>query len=405
MSSGRQVRLQGSLAPPNGSLEESLIRITMDIVVSKSEFARALGRCQGVSDRKSTMPVLSNVLLDASENKLRVAATDLNIAVSSSVPAEVRTSGGIAVGARDLYERVKHMPEGDIEIVAQDDANVAVRSVGSARRYTLNGLPADKFPALPEPDASAKAFPIDARALGSLISSTSFSISTDDSRMHLNSALFELSGDQVRMVTTDGHRLSKMEVRVTGELSETTMLIPLKGVQELRRLCDEVAAKGEGNPSLDMIQSGPNAFFRLQDLQFSVKLVDAQFPPYEKVIPEKTEHVVRASRAAMADALKAVSVAASDRTGGIRLTLEDDTIRFESESPEAGAGFDEVAIEYSGPKVAIGLNAKYLLDALGAMTADDISLGVSGELDPAMIRPSSVDAGGEYMAVIMPMRI
>ena len=378
----------------------------MDIVVSKHDLIRGLSRCQGVSDRKSTMPVLSNVLLETRDDCLRVAATDLNVSVSGTIPAEIKTAGAVALGARDLFERIKLMPEGDIEITTTDEATTTVRSVGSARRYTLHGLPADKFPSLPDPDGSATVHELDPRALGALIAGTHFSISTDDSRMHLNSALFEWEGDQVRMVTTDGHRLSKMEVRVTGNTADTTMLIPLKGIHELRRLCDEASAGNSGEVTkLQMLQSGPNAFFRLPNLQFSVKLVDAQFPPYEKVIPEKTEHIVRASRVAMTDALKAVAIAASDRTGGVRLTIEDHTIRFESESPESGAGFDEVPIEYDGPPVAIGLNARYLLDALGAMSTDDINLGVSGELDPALLRPSSADAQGDYMAVIMPMRI
>ncbi len=349
------------------------------------------------------MPVLSNVLLETRDDGLRVAATDLNVAVSGIVPAEIKTPGAVALGARDLFERIKLMPEGDIEITTTDEATTTVRSVGSARRYTLHGLPADKFPSLPDPDASATVHELDPRALSALIAGTHFSISTDDSRMHLNSALFEWEGDQVRMVTTDGHRLSKMEVRVEDAAGDTTMLIPLKGIQELRRLCDDVT--GKDGAKLEMLQSGPNAFFRLPDVQFSVKLVDAQFPPYEKVIPEKTEHIVRASRVAMSDALKAVAIAASDRTGGVRLTIEDHTIRFESESPESGAGFDEVAIEYDGPPVAIGLNARYLLDALGAMNTEDVNLGVSGELDPAMLRPSAAEAQGDYMAVIMPMRI
>jgi DNA polymerase III subunit beta len=376
----------------------------MDIVVSKHDLVRSLSRCQGVSDRKSTMPVLSNVLIETRDDGLRIAATDLNVAVSGTIPAEIKTSGAVALGARDLFERIKLMPEGDIEITTTEEATTTVRSVSSARRYTLHGLPADKFPSLPEPDGSAVVHELDPHALGSLIAGTHFSISTDDSRMHLNSALFEWEGDQVRMVTTDGHRLSKMEVRVSDQVGDTSMLIPLKGIQELRRLCDE-ATSGEEGVKLEMLQSGPNAFFRLPNLQFSVKLVDAQFPPYEKVIPEKTEHIVRASRVAMADALKAVAIAASDRTGGVRLTIEDHTIRFESESPESGAGFDEVAIEYDGPPVAIGLNARYLLDALGAMNTEDVNLGVSGELDPALLRPSAAEAKGDYMAVIMPMRI
>jgi DNA polymerase-3 subunit beta len=173
-------------------------------------------------------------------------------------------------------------------------------------------------------------------------------------------------------------------------------------------LCEE--ALGEGKDGTDaseikMVQSGPNAFFELAGFSFSVKLVDAQFPPYQQVIPEHSERVVRAQRAALTDALRAVSVAASDRTGGVKLTIGGGKIRFESESPDSGEGFDEVPSDYQGPEVTVGFNARYFLDVLGAITDEDITLGISGELDPAVIRPASDSANKNYQAVIMPMRI
>jgi DNA polymerase-3 subunit beta len=181
------------------------------------------------------------------------------------------------------------------------------------------------------------------------------------------------------------------------------MLIPLKGVQELRRLCDEVAQADEG-AKLSMRQSGPNVFFSVAGFQFSVKLVDAQFPPYAQVIPEASSRALRAPRAAVCDALKAVRLAASDRTGGVKLTLGPGKLRFESESPESGEGFDEVDVDYDGEEVTIGFNASYFLDAAGAIDSEEIVLGISGELDPAVVRPAG-DASADYVAVVMPMRI
>src|SRR5690606_30807661 len=161
--------------------------------------------------------------------------------------------------------------------------------VGSARRYTLHGIPGDEFPKLPAPDDSAPSMSLPISTLHELISRTSFSISTDETRLHLNSALFEWEGEHVRMVTTDGHRLSKMEVHVPGKKATATMLIPNKGIQELKRLCEEAqsekAEQGASGAELTMTQSGPNAYFTLAGFQFSVKLVDAQFPPYQRVIP------------------------------------------------------------------------------------------------------------------------
>ena len=381
----------------------------MQVVVSKRDLLRLLARCQGVADKKSTMPVLGNVLLEVSgPDQLRLAATDLYLAVSGGIKAQVDKGGSIAVGARDLFERVKMMPEGQISISTTEGAATTIRSVGSARRYTLHGIPGEEFPSLPRVDDGVKMLALDVDVLAQLIAGTYFSISTDETRLHLNSALFEWDADRVRMVTTDGHRLSKMEAQVAEAQSATSMLIPLKGILELKRLCDEAGGeKGEEGAAatLELAQSGPNAFFRIAGLTFSVKLVDAQFPPYQQVIPDTTERAIRVPRLPMADALRAVSLAASDRTGGVKLTIDSNKIRFESESPESGEGFDEVPVEYDGATVTVGFNARYFLDVLSAMDDEEVILGVSGELDPAVVKPGSESAKKSYLAVVMPMRI
>jgi DNA polymerase-3 subunit beta len=380
----------------------------MHVVVAKKDLLRVLARCQGVADKKSTMPVLGNVLLEVSgTDQLRLAATDLYLAVSGKIPAKVESGGAIAIGARDLFERVKMMPDGQISIVTSGGAATTIRAVGASRRFTLHGIPGEEFPSLPQPEETSAPLSIPIATVSALIAGTYFSISTDETRLHLNSALFEWDGDRVRMVTTDGHRLSKMEAVLPGKHASATMLIPLKGVLELKRLCDEaIEDKGDssGANEIRISQSGPNAFFQLAGFQFSVKLVDAQFPPYQQVIPEHSEQKVRAPRLALADALRAVSVAASDRTGGIKLTLGGGKMRFESESPDSGEGFDEVNVDYSGPELTVGFNARYFLDVLSAVDADEIELSVSGELDPAVVRPA-VETTSSYLSVIMPMRI
>jgi DNA polymerase-3 subunit beta len=383
----------------------------MDVVVSKKDLLRVLSRCQAVADKKSTMPVLGNVLLEATgSSELRLAATDLYLAVSGTIPAQVDKAGAVAVGARDLFERVRMMPDGQLSITSTSTAATTIRAVGAARRYTIHGILGEEFPSLPQADEGAQVLTLDVVTLSSLIGTTQFSISTDETRMHLNSALFEWDGNRIRMVTTDGHRLSKAEFTVEGRPASATMLIPLKGITELKRLCDEARAEGTREagaetPQLKMVQSGPNVHFQLAGLKFSVKLVDGQFPPYEQVIPEASERVIRADRLALADALRAVSVAASDRTGGVKLSLTGSRMRFESESPESGEGFDEVPVEYDGPDVMIGFNARYFLDVLSAIEADEVVLGISGELDPAVLRPATESPTQSYLSVIMPMRI
>ncbi|WP_437926687.1 DNA polymerase III subunit beta [Sorangium sp. So ce291] len=376
----------------------------MDLVIPKKDLLRLVARCQGVADKKSAMPALANVLLAADGNAVRVAATDLYLGVTGQTHADIKTGGSVAVPARDLLERVKAMPDGPIQITTTEGAHTSLKAVGSPRRYTLPGLPGSEFPQLPAPAQDAPSLELPVEQLALLITRTHFSISTDETRAHVNSALFEWAGDRVRMVTTDGHRLSKMEATVTGSSATATMLIPLKAITELRRLAEEARAEKE-TPMVAITQSGPNAFFNIAGMQFSVKLVDAQFPPYQQVIPSVTERSVRAPRVAFAEALKAIALAANDRTGGVKLSIAPGTLRITSESPDTGAGFDELSVDYSGPEVTIGFNAKYFLDVLAAIDDEEVILGISGELDPAVLRPGSESNQQSYVAVIMPMRI
>ncbi|MCA9586117.1 MAG: DNA polymerase III subunit beta [Myxococcales bacterium] len=381
----------------------------MELTVAKKDLLRLVQRMQGVAERKSTMPVLANVLItsDGTES-VRLAATDLYLSLHGKIPAKVSKPGSVAVSAKDLLERVSKMPDGPLTISSMDNASTTIKSGGSARRYTLRGMPGDDFPPLPQPAEGAPSLALDAGVLAELIAKTHFSISTDETRAHLNSALFEWDGDVVRMVTTDGHRLSKYDVTLTGRQASSTMLIPRKAVLELRRLAEDIL----GDPTLEkkdllVTQSGASAFFQGGGTTFSVKLVDAQFPPYSQVIPAQSERVVRAPRVPLADALSAVSVAANERTGGVKLSISNGTIRITSESPDSGEGFDELPIDYTGPAMSIGFNAKYFLDVLGALSEDEIDLSLSGELDPAVVRPAGAGAPADrqFLAVVMPMRI
>ena len=377
----------------------------MELTVPKKDLLRLVARMQGVAERKSTMPVLSNVLLAVDgPSALRVAATDLYLALIGRVAVDVAKGGSVSVSAKDLLERVRMMPEGPIQLASQDNATTTIKAAGSARRYTLRGMPGDDFPPLPSPAEGSPSLALDVGVLQELIAKTHFSISTDETRAHLNSALFEWDGDVVRMVTTDGHRLSKMEVKVTGRQASATMLIPLKAIQELRRLCEDIAgeSKDGAKAQLQITQSGSSAFFQGAGMSFAVRLVDAQFPPYSQVIPQQSEKIVKIPRGAFAEALKAVSVAASERTGGVKLQLSKGSMRITTESPESGEGFDEIPIDYDGPAMTIGFNARYFVDVLGALDEEEVQLGLGGELDPAVVRPSGPR---QFLAVVMPMRI
>lgn len=378
----------------------------MELTISKKSFLRGLARTHGVADRKSSMPILSNILLSTeSTNKLRLAATDLYLGVTATAAAEVTGGGSVAVAARTLFDIVKNLPEGDVKWSVGPNHAAEIRC--GKVKYRIPGMPGDDFPPLPSA-GRAEFVDLSAEAVGDLIAKTHFSMSTDDTRPHLAGALFEGDGKVVRMVTTDGHRLSKAEHRIEGgSMLNFTMLVPNKGVAELRRLVDDLKAeqkKGEGDAAkVGVATTGGNAFFRGSDVLLSVKLADEQFPPYAKVIPQQQKRRVVIARQSLLDSLRRISLVSSDKSGGVRVMVEPGLLRIVSENPDVGEGSEELDVDYAGDPVGIGFNARYILDVLGALSEDEVALELSGELDPGVIKP--VGDTADFVGVVMPMRI
>jgi DNA polymerase-3 subunit beta len=375
----------------------------MEFVVSKREFVKGLGRVQNVADKKSAMPILTNVLVAAEgQGGLRLAATDLLLSVVGMVAADVRKGGSVSLPAKQLFDFVKAMPEGDVSVVV--GANFSARVSGGKRRYELVGMPGDEFPNLPDPGrAELRDLPVD--ALAELIGLTAFSMSTDDTRPHLAGALLEVDGTTLRMVTTDGHRLSKAEKKLAdGSKGNFSLLIPAKGIHELRRLLDEAKGEKKGDEALTVAigKSGSNVFFRREGVTMAVKLVDAAFPAYQQVVPASSDRAARVARASLLDALRAVSLVSADRTSGVKMQFTANKLTLTSENPDVGAGTDEMDADLQGKDLTIGFNSRYLIDVVSALGADDVVLEMSGELDPGVIRPAGSD---EFIGVIMPMRI
>ncbi len=379
----------------------------MELTIQKRDFLRGLARTHAVADRKSSMPVLSNVLLSApAADMLRLSATDLYLGVTAHVPARIEKGGSLCISARTLFDIVKNLPDGEVKL--ETSAQGACTIKAGKVKYKLPTASVDDFPLLP----SAQDVPmheVDVDALHELVSLTSYSMSTDDTRPHLAGTLFEGDAKVLRMVTTDGHRLSKAE-RKSHEgaaLYNFRMLVPHKGIAELKRLLEDVRqgrGKGEEGPMLIGVGTqGGNAFFRREGLLLSVKLADEQFPPYEKVIPQRHTRRVVAPRLALVEALRRIGLVASDKSGGVLLKVEAGLLRVQSQSTEVGEGSEELDVDYGGDPLGIGFNARYLLDALSALTSDEVALELSGELDPGMIRP--VGDGVDFVGVIMPMRI
>jgi DNA polymerase III subunit beta len=360
------------------------------ITTNGKQLLNALRSARRVADRKSAMPMLQSVLLTSGDGALTVSATDLYLAITTQVPAVTADRVHVAVDAAALHDRVAMLTDGDVCIAVDDAGSVTVRAAGGSRRYRLSGIPGDEYPPLPAPDADAASVTVQGADLHALISGTVFSASEDESRSHLNSALLTIDADLMRAVTTDGHRLTLREVAATGNL---TALVPFKGWRELAKLA-------ESTGSLTLTQHGASLYATAESVTLSVKLVDAQFPPWRDVVPQTTAVNVEVPRLALADALRAVAVAANDRTGGVALTFAKGSLRLASESPETGEGSDEIAVDYTGKKLVIGVNARYMLDLLGSMSADAVTLGMSGDLDPILVT-------GEVgvVGVVMPMRV
>lgn len=377
----------------------------MDLTISKKAFLRALGRTHPVADRKSSMPILSNILLSTDgSTTLRFAATDLYLSMSCAAEAVIKKPGTVAVGARTLFDIVKNLPEGEVALKVGDNHSAEIKA--GKVRFKIPGMPGQEFPALPAPNAD-EFFDLNAEQLGRLITLTHYSMSSDDTRPHLAGALFEGEAQCVRMVTTDGHRLSKAEFdqpETSAPLS-FSMLVPNKGISELRRMVDEIRGEAKTDGSIPMVSvntGGGSAFFRYGEVLLSVKLADEQFPPYSKVIPTAQNRRIVISRQLLTEALKRISLVANDKSGAVRFAIEPGILRLTSENPEVGEGSEELDVDFAGEAVEIGFNARYLVDALNSLSEDEVVLELGGALDPGVVRPVGPT---EFIGVIMPMRI
>jgi DNA polymerase-3 subunit beta len=367
----------------------------MDIRIEKNQLLRGLYLAHGIADRKSTMPILANVLL-RSEGKDRVlcAATDLNVAVMASLPAKVEKEGGLTVAAKQLYEIAKGLSDDDV-LLRRTEQNWAEIRAGRAE-FKVVGMADREYPKLPAV-AEATTFKVDAATLRDMIGKTLFSVSQDETRQHLAGVLFESDGQVARMVSTDGHRLSKVGRPMPGgPVLPAGVIIPRKGISEIRR-----ALEGRETPCDIGIYQG-HFVLKVEDIALTVKLSDGQFPPYEQVIPKDNERVIAVSRDQLLEAMRRVSIMASDKTWGIRVALDKGRLSIEADNPDLGNAREKIEVDYKGGPMAVGFNARYFIELLTEMSTPEVRLELAGELDPAIVRPGD---GSDYLGVIMPMRL
>jgi DNA polymerase-3 subunit beta len=365
----------------------------MEFRIQKAEFLRGLRLAQSIADRKSTMPMLANVLLRTQgKNKLLVAATDLNVSLSAELKSVNATEGGLTLGAKALHDIIVNMPGDEISLRKADN-NWAEIKAGKVA-YRLVGMPDRDFPKIPD-HREASFVEVESTLLREMVDRTLFSVCNDETRFHLNGVLFESTGSLARMVSTDGHRLSKVERKLEGgpQLS-AGVIIPKKGVVEIKRIL-------EGGAKCKLAIKTPYVFTSTDEITLAVKLIDAQFPPYEQVIPKDHTRNVIIDRHLLLDALKRASLMSSE-TRGVKFQIAPGSLVVSSDNPDIGEVREELDADYTGEAMSIGFNPKYVIELLGQMASDQVTLQLNGELDPGILRPLG---GDDYLGVVMPMRI
>ncbi len=368
----------------------------MEFEIDQSRFLAALGLAQTVADKRSnTQPILANVLLRATkDNKLVCSATDMMISVTETIPVEVKTPGALTLGVRYLHNVVRTLPAKPLRIKGLENHWAQV-IVGRSEFKLMGQAPAD-FPELPDPTKGVKFTRVPSHILADLIQKTQFSVSTDEARVNLNGVLFESNGELGTMVSTDGHRLTKLSLPLAGPKLERGIIIPRKGMLEIKRVLDRLS--GEVGIAVD----GQHLFVQADELTLSVKLNNVVFPPYEQVIPRDHKRRVTALRDELIDALRRAEVMAPEKTATVRVQLASGSLQLTADNPDLGVAHQEIEIEYQGEPLVAGFNARYLIEVLEVMDTKQVYMDFQGELDPCVLRP--VD-GPDYLGVVMPMRI
>lgn len=369
----------------------------MQFRIAVDELKKALSRAQGIVERRSTTPILSHVLLSATKTGgVTVTAFDLDVGVVSEHPAEVLQPGALTLSAKHLFDIVQSLsePKLTLEKLANQYAEI---SCGSAR-FKIVGMPPEEFPKIHD-DGGASWAKLRGTTLLEMIRKTGFAISTDDTRYVLNGVLLEPQADgAVRMVATDGHRLCLVERPLEGTLPvKSGVIIPRKGLHELRRLLDEAPdAEGELGFSQSL------AFYRRPGLTLSMRLLDGQFPEYQRVIPKPAEKSLLIAKSKLAEALKRMALLSVEKSNAVRLTLSENVLRIASRNPDLGEAQEDLEVAYDGPAVDVAFNARYLTDVLSVLETDEVALELADEHSPGVLRPPG---DRSYTAVVMPMRI
>jgi DNA polymerase-3 subunit beta len=374
----------------------------MKLSITKSEFLRGLGRIQSIVEKRNSMPILANTLIEASttgeDARLQLAATDLEVGIRSQHIANVTETGGLTVSAKKLFEIVRELSDETIELETTANSYLQIRCNRS--RFTLAGTAAEEYPTLPEFNPE-KTVPVSAAVLSAMIERTMYAASVDETRYNLNGVYLEVLSetDEIRLVATDGHRLACVDRTIEGDVSALAsgVIIPRKGLGELKRLVDEDDAE-----DIELAFANNSGLARKGDVTLVMRLIEGEFPNYNQVIPKNlTRHLILPTDS-LVQAVRRVALLSSERSRAVKLELSDGQLVITSNNPDLGDAREELDVDYAGDPLTIGFNAKYLLDAINAIQLKEIRFSFQDELSPSRVTPPDDE---KTLAVVMPMRI
>jgi DNA polymerase III subunit beta len=374
----------------------------MKIRIARDELLTGLQRVQGVVEKRNTMPVLSNILLETKQDGLELVATDLEIGIRGHYKAEILEPGSVSVSARKLYEILREMPDSDIMFTTQENNWVQIQTGKS--QFKIVGLPASDFPALPTIEREGRVA-VSGTGLASLIRKTLFAVGDNDARYILNGILITVLSNEkkvtMRLVGTDGHRLAVAESEVAQDAAgdrpkEIKAIVPRKAAQEMKRLLEEEA----GEPLLGFTKN--LVTFQKSGLFLTSRVMEGTYPNYQQVIPKDNSKKASVERTALEGALRRVAVLSRDKTNAVRVTLDPGLLTLYTSNPDFGEATEEVPVQYRGESLTTGFNAKYLLDALAAMEGETVHVEMKSALSPCVLRPEGEPG---FLCVVMPMKV
>jgi len=366
----------------------------MEFRVQKDLFLNVLFKIQGIVDKKHTVPILSNVYIEALENKITLSATDLEIGLKTSIECEIIKSGKITISAKKLFEIIKEFPNNLINIKEKDNYWVEISCNKSV--FNLVGLPPDEFPKFP--DKSHELVEFDSNLIDEMIESTVFSVSNDEAKFNLTGIFIKFYEGKINFVSTDGHRLSVMSKILNVDLNEkfkNGFILPKKGITELNKIIDS------DNKSIKIGVTDNLFNYVDENTTFVMRMIDGDFPDYKRVIPEKSDNFSIINTKLFIDVLRRISVLSNEKTKGVKININDDKLTVSSSNPDFGDAKEEMDIIYDGDDITIGFNAKYILDILNVLRCEKLKFYIKDNISPGMIVPFEND---EYLSVIMPMR-